>query len=58
MPLTWRDASSITKFALGKPLSKQKYDILKGPNINKIAEYFNKERDFAKGLGFTILERV
>ena len=58
MPLTWRDASSIAKFALGKPLSKQKYDILKGPNINEIAEYFNKERDFSKGLGFTILERV
>ena len=58
MPLTWRDTSSITKFALGKPLSKQKYNILKGPNINEIAEYFNKEHDFAKGLGFTILERV
>ena len=42
---------------LSKRISKHKNDILKRPNINQTAEYFNKEHDFAKELGFSILEK-
>ena len=64
--VTWWDARSKTKFTLGKALkpsilskrtSKHKYDILKRPIINELAERFNKKFDFASELDFTILEK-